>query len=172
MAPADENECRQMLYTGHKLNQPAAVRYPRGTGSGVEIQQQMQAIEIGKARTIRQGKDVAILSFGNLLPFAEAAANEINATVIDMRFVKPIDAEMIESLTKDHALFVSIEDGAIAGGAGSAVGEFLMANRHKNDLLQLGIPDEFIMQGTQTEMYAELGLDAQGIVRNITDFNK
>lgn len=170
MAPADENECRQMLYTGHKLNQPAAVRYPRGTGSGVEIQQQMQAIEIGKARTIRQGKDVAILSFGNLLPFAEAAANEINATVIDMRFVKPIDTQMIKSLIKDHALFVTIEDGAIAGGAGSAVGEYLLANRYKNDLLQLGIPDQFIMQGTQSEMYAELGLDAKGIVHSIAHY--
>lgn len=172
MAPADENECRQMLYTGHKLNQPAAVRYPRGTGSGVEIQSQMKAIEIGKARTIRRGKDVAILSFGNLLPFAEAAANEIDATVIDMRFVKPIDKEMIDSLVKDHSLFVSLEDGAIAGGAGSAVGEYLMANRHKNDLLQLGIPDQFIMQGTQSEMYTELGLDAQGIVQSIAEFNR
>lgn len=172
MAPADENECRQMLYTGHKLNQPAAVRYPRGTGSGVEIQQQMQAIEIGKARTIRRGKAVAILSFGNLLPFAEAAADEIDATVIDMRFVKPIDKEMIDSLTIDHPLFVTLEDGAITGGAGSAVGEYLMANRHKNDLLQLGIPDQFIMQGTQSEMYTELGLDTQGIVQSIAKFNK
>lgn len=171
MAPADENECRQMLYTGHKLNQPAAVRYPRGTGSGVEIQNTMQALEIAKARIVAQGQDVAILSFGTLLPFAIEAAKQINATVVDMRFVKPLDTAMIDSLSKQHSTLVSIEDGAITGGAGTAVAEYLLANRMKIELLQLGIPDQFIMQGTQSEMYTELGLDAAGILNSIANFN-
>ena len=172
MAPADENECRQMLYTGHKLDKPAAVRYPRGTGPGTEIQSNMQALEVGKSRKIRQGQNVAILNFGTLLPYAEQAAEQINATVIDMRFVKPLDSEMVDVLCKDHELLVTLEDGAIIGGAGSAVAEHLMARQHKSRLLQIGLPDEFIMQGTQQEMYAELGLDAQGIVNKITAFNQ
>lgn len=170
MAPADENECRQMLYTGHHLNQPAIVRYPRGTGSGVEIEQQMESIPLGKSRTIRQGKKIAILNFGTLLPFAQGAAEQLNASMIDMRFVKPLDTDAISQLCKEHDLLVSLEDGAIAGGAGSAVGEYLMASKHQVGLLQLGLPDEFIMQGTQQEMYAELGLDTQGIVDKIKQF--
>lgn len=170
MAPSDENECRQMLYTGHLLNQPAAVRYPRGQGRGTDIQQTMQALELGKSRKVREGKDVAILSFGTLLPFAEAAAETLGATVIDMRFIKPLDTEMIDTLVTDHDLLVTVEDGAIAGGAGSGVGEYLMKRQYRNRLLQLGLPDEFIMQGTQAEMYAELGLDAEGIVKAIQAF--
>lgn len=172
MAPADENECRQMLYTGHKLNQPAAVRYPRGTGRGTEIQLEMQALELGKARTMRTGKQIAILNFGTLLPFAEQAAEEIDATVIDMRFVKPLDTDMIDTLCQDHELFVTLEDGAIAGGAGAGVIEYLMQSQQLKRVLQLGLPDEFIMQGTQQEMYAELQLDAAGIVARIQAYNE
>lgn len=170
MAPADENECRQMLYTGHKLNKPAAVRYPRGSATGITPNETMTELSLGKSRTIRQGNNVAILNFGVLLPFAEAAAEQINATVIDMRFVKPLDSAIIEQLAADHDLFVSVEDGAIAGGAGSAVAEYLMSSKHSCKLLQVGLPDEFIMQGTQQEMYAELGMDAAGILAKIAAF--
>lgn len=170
MAPADENECRQMLYTGHKLNKPAAVRYPRGSATGVTPTQEMTELTLGVSRNIRQGKKIAVLNFGILLPYAQQAAEEINATVIDMRFVKPLDTEIIDQLASDHELFVSIEDGAIIGGAGSAVAEYLMSSKHTSKLIQLGLPDEFIMQGTQQEMYVELGLDAAGILSRIERF--
>jgi 1-deoxy-D-xylulose-5-phosphate synthase len=171
MVPADENECRQMLYTGHKLQKPAAVRYPRGSATGVSPKKTMTALKLGKSRTIRTGEKVAILSFGILLPYAQQAAEKINATVIDMRFVKPLDTQVIEQLAAKHDLFVSIEDGAVMGGAGSAVAEFLIASKHNNKLLTLGLPDEFIMQGTQQEMYTELGLDCEGILSRIAAFN-
>ena len=172
MVPADENECRQMLFTGHKLQKPAAVRYPRGSATGVVPEKQMTAIELGKSRTIRTGEKVAILNFGILLPYAQEAAEKINATIIDMRFVKPLDTDIINQLAATHDLFVSIEDGVIIGGAGSAVAEFLISSKHNSKLLQLGLPDEFIMQGTQQEMYVELGLDAAGILGSIEEFYK
>jgi len=171
MAPSDENECRQMLYTGHKLQKPAAVRYPRGSATGVSPEQEMTAFELGKSRTIRTGEKVAILNFGIMLPYAQEAAEKINATVIDMRFVKPLDTEIIDQLAAQHDLFVSIEDGAIMGGAGSAVAEYLMSSKHTSKLLMLGLPDKFIMQGTQQEMYAELGLNGEGIISRISAFN-
>ncbi|MGJ8680858.1 1-deoxy-D-xylulose-5-phosphate synthase [Paraglaciecola sp.] len=170
MAPADENECRQMLYTGHKLSKPAAVRYPRGSATGVSPTQEMTEIPLGKSRTIRQGKKVAILNFGILLPYAQQAAEELDATVIDMRFVKPLDTAIIDELAGEHSLFVSLEDGAIVGGAGSAVAEYLIGSTHNSKLIQLGLPDEFIMQGTQQEMYAELGLDSAGILAKVNAF--
>jgi 1-deoxy-D-xylulose-5-phosphate synthase len=170
MVPADENECRQMLYTGHKLQKPAAVRYPRGSATGVTPEQQMTAFELGKSRSIRMGEKIAILNFGVLLPFAQEAAEQLNATVIDMRFVKPLDIDIINQLANNHDLFVSIEDGAIIGGAGSAVAEYLISSNHTSKLLQLGLPDEFIMQGTQQEMYAELGLDSAGILSKVKEF--
>ncbi|WJG08413.1 1-deoxy-D-xylulose-5-phosphate synthase [Aliiglaciecola sp. LCG003] len=170
MVPGDENECRQMLYTGHKLNQPAAVRYPRGTGSGVVIEETMQAIPIGKSRSLRAGKQVAILNFGTLLPFAQQAAEILDATLIDMRFVKPLDTSVLDQLCLDHSLLVSLEDGAIVGGAGSAVAEYLMTQKSATKLLQIGLPDEFIMQGTQQQMYADLGLDSAGIIHKVEGF--
>lgn len=170
MTPADENECRQMLYTGHKLNQPAAVRYPRGTGMGVEIDNEMTELTLGQSRTVQEGKDIAILNFGTLLPQALLAAEKLGATVVDMRFVKPLDTAVIDRVVKDHTLLVTLEDGAIMGGAGSAVGEYLMAAKHQVGLLQIGLPDEFIMQGTQAEMYAELGLDGDGIVAKVAAY--
>lgn len=172
MAPADENECRQMLFTGHKLNRPAAVRYPRGSATGVVPDNTMTSLTIGKSRTISTGEKVAILNFGVLLPFAEAAAEKINATVIDMRFVKPLDTDIINKLASQHSLFVTLEDGAIMGGAGGAVAEFLMTTKHQSKVLQVGLPDEFIMQGTQQEMYAELGMDSAGILSKISAFQK
>ena len=172
MVPADENECRQMLFTGHKSQKPAAVRYPRGSATGVVPEKQMTALELGKSRTIRTGEKVAILNFGILLPYAQEAAEKINATIIDMRFVKPLDTDIINQLAATHDLFVSVEDGVIIGGAGSAVAEFLISSKHNSKLLQLGLPDEFIMQGTQQEMYVELGLDAAGILGSIEEFYK
>ncbi|MGY0589773.1 MAG: 1-deoxy-D-xylulose-5-phosphate synthase [Paraglaciecola chathamensis] len=170
MTPADENECRQMLYTGHKLNKPAAVRYPRGSGTGVKPDTTMQALEIGKSRSIRQGEKVAILNFGVLLPYAEKAAEVLNATVIDMRFVKPLDTDAIAKIAKDHELLITLEDGATTGGAGGAVAEYLLSTVHTSRLLQIGLPDEFIMQGTQTEMYAEIGMDDAGIIAKAQAF--
>jgi len=164
MTPSDEQECRDMLYTGHKLNSPAAVRYPRGSGTGIEVQHTMQQLDIGKAKALRNGEKVALLNFGTLLPEAQKAAEQLNATLVDMRFVKPLDTAMLDELVTTHEGLVSIEDHAIAGGAGSAVAEYLMAQGHAVRMLHIGLPDSFVMQGTQQEMYAELGLDSAGII--------
>ncbi|HCV19145.1 MAG TPA: 1-deoxy-D-xylulose-5-phosphate synthase [Alteromonas sp.] len=170
MTPSDENECRQMLYTGHMANAPAAVRYPRGAGKGITPEESMTALPLGKSRTLRTGKKIALLNFGTLLPFAEAAAEELDATLVDMRFVKPLDTDVLNTLKADHECFVTLEDGCIMGGAGSAVSEYVMQNRLKTDVLTLGLPDSFILQGTQEEMYAELGLDSAGIIARVNDY--
>ena len=170
MAPSDTNECRQMLYTGYQCNQPVAVRYPRGSAGTCEVESTMSAIEIGKARSIKQGNKVAILSFGTLLENAKVAADELNATVIDMRFIKPLDTDAISKLLSSHDVIVTLEDNAIAGGAGSAVNEYLAAIKADVTILNLGIPDEFIKHGTQDEMHAEMGLDANGILTSIKKF--
>lgn len=172
MAPADENECRQMLYTGHKAQKPAAVRYPRGAGMNVTPDKDMQVIELGKSRTLRtstQDADtrVAILNFGTLLPYVLEAAEKVDATVIDMRFVKPLDGAAITQAAQDHDILVSVEDGCIAGGAGSAVNEYLQQQGLLKPLRMLGLPDSFILQGTQQEMYHAHGLDAEGIASTI-----
>lgn len=167
MTPSDENECRQMLYTGHLANSPAAVRYPRGSGVGAEIQPQMTAIELGKSRTLRRGEQIAILNFGTLVGFAKDAAIELNATLIDMRFVKPIDTQAIDSVGSEHPIIVTLEDGAVIGGAGSAVGEYMQEQGLTSRLLKIGLPDQFILQGTQEEMYVEHGLDTAGIVKKV-----
>ncbi|MEI8643227.1 1-deoxy-D-xylulose-5-phosphate synthase [Pseudoalteromonas sp. Hal040] len=170
MAPSDTNECRQMLYTGYQCNQPVAVRYPRGSAGTCEVESTMSAIEIGKARSIKQGSKVAILSFGTLLENAKVAAEALNATVIDMRFIKPLDTDAISDLLGSHNVIVTLEDNAIAGGAGSAVNEYLAAIKADVTILNLGIPDEFIKHGTQDEMHAEMGLDANGILTRIKEF--
>jgi 1-deoxy-D-xylulose-5-phosphate synthase len=170
MAPSDTNECRQMLYTGYQCNQPVAVRYPRGSAGNCDVESTMSAIEIGKARSIKQGSKVAILSFGTLLESAKVAADELNATVIDMRFIKPLDTEAINELLSSHDVIVTLEDNAIAGGAGSAVNEYLAAIKADVTILNLGIPDKFIKHGTQDEMHAEMGLDANGILTRIKEF--
>ena len=170
MAPSDTNECRQMLYTGYQCNQPVAVRYPRGSAGNCDVESTMSAIEIGKARSIKQGNKVAILSFGTLLENAKVAAEELNATVIDMRFIKPLDTDAISELLGSHDVIVTLEDNAIAGGAGSAVNEYLAAIKANVTILNLGIPDEFIKHGTQDEMHAEMGLDASGILTSIKEF--
>ncbi|MDE1238015.1 1-deoxy-D-xylulose-5-phosphate synthase [Vibrio aestuarianus] len=176
MAPADENECRQMLYTGHQHSGPSAVRYPRGNGMGVEIQTEFSALEIGRGRILRQrdenivGTKIAILSFGTFLANALQAAEQLNATVADMRFVKPLDEELIRQLATDHDVLVTIEENAIAGGAGTGVLEFMMKEKLLKPVLNLGLPDEFIAQGSQEELHQELGLDAKGIIASIQEY--
>lgn len=170
MAPSDEDECRQMLYTGHQHHGPSAVRYPRGSGIGAEIQQSFTELEIGKGRVVRKGSKVAILSFGTFLDNAQQAAEQLGATVADMRFVKPLDEELIQQLAAEHDVLVTIEENVIAGGAGSGVVEYLMSQKIAKPVLNLGLPDRFIAQGTQQEMHSELGLDAEGIQRQIEEY--
>ncbi|ALM71685.1 TPA: 1-deoxy-D-xylulose-5-phosphate synthase [Vibrio vulnificus] len=170
MAPSDENECRQMLYTGHKHQGPSAVRYPRGNGMGTPIESEFTALEIGKGRLVRQGEKVAILSFGTFLANALEAAEALNATVADMRFVKPLDEALIRQLANEHDVLITIEENAIAGGAGAGVIEFMMQEKIMKPVLNLGLPDKFIHQGTQEELHEELGLDAQGIEQAIRHY--
>ena len=170
MAPADENECRNMLYTGYQLNAPAAVRYPRGSGTGAALDAQMQQLELGKARLIRQGKKIAIMSFGSLLAAAQTAAESLDATLLDMRFVKPLDEQAVRHLAEQHDYLITVEDGAICGGAGSGVSEYLAQAGLCKPIRHLGLPDHFIQHGEQQQILAELGLDAEGITASITQF--
>lgn len=167
MAPADENECRQMLYTAVQLNTPSTVRYPRGTGPGVAINAEMRALPVGKGELRRTGKRVAILSFGTMLAPALAAAEQLDATVANMRFVKPLDAELVLRLARDHELLVTVEENTVQGGAGSAVAECLLQHGINIPLLQLGLPDRFIEQGEHGRMLADCGLDANGLISMI-----
>ena len=182
MAPSDENECRQMLYTGYQYDGVAAVRYPRGSGTGAAIEQDMQAIPLGKAEikrnSTKQTEKIAILSFGSTLTSALEAGERLDATVVNMRFVKPIDIELIEKLTNDHILLVTVEENAVMGGAGSAVFEALqsiqsssnVSNAQKVRTLSLGLPDLFIEHGVHETMLKDCGLDADGIVASIQKF--
>ncbi|CAG9411626.1 TPA: 1-deoxy-D-xylulose-5-phosphate synthase [Providencia alcalifaciens] len=170
MTPSDENECRQMLHTGYHYQEgPTAVRYPRGAGTGAELMP-LAPLEIGKGIVRRQGEKVAILSFGTLLSNALEAAEQINATVVDMRFVKPLDEALILEMANSHDMLVTLEENAIMGGAGSGVNEFLMKEKKVLPVLNLGLPDFFIPQGTQDELLADLGLDAIGIVNAINAY--
>ena len=167
MAPADENETRQMLHTAYHYPGPAAVRYPRGTGPGVIPATEMAALEIGKGRKIREGGEVAILSFGTLLTAAQEAGEKLNASVADMRFVKPLDTELIDQLAATHSLIVTVEENVIAGGAGSAVTEYLHQRGVNVAVLQLGLPDTFVDHGNHLTLLSQLGLDAEGIAQSI-----
>ena len=171
-APSDENECRQMLYTAYQYPGPAAIRYPRGTGPGAIISETMTAVSIGEAVEVRSGKDVAILSFGALLSQAINAADQLNATVVDMRWVKPLDEKMILAIAQRHTMIVTLEENAIAGGAGAAVNEFLAAQGLSTTLLNLGLPDVFIEHGNQADQLAWTGLDAAGIYNRIASSMK
>ncbi|CAH9018012.1 1-deoxy-D-xylulose-5-phosphate synthase [Candidatus Nitrosacidococcus sp. I8] len=167
MAPADENECRQMLYTGFMLNQPAAVRYPRGKGIGIEIKEEMTQIPLGKSELKRSGSNVAILSFGAMLTSALEVAEKLNATVINMRFVKPIDEKAIIEMARTHELLVTIEDNVIAGGAGSAVSECLAKHGILIPILHQGLPDYFQEHGSREEILASCDLNSKGILSAI-----
>ena len=167
MTPSDENETRQLLHTGLEYSGPAAVRYPRGTGPGAEIQQQLTPLPIGKGRRVRDGSGIAILNFGTLLAPGLEAAEALGATVADMRFVKPLDEALVLKLAETHNLLVTLEENVIAGGAGSAVTEFLNARQVSMPVLQLGLPDAFVEHGQHKELLRDCGLDAEGILRSI-----
>jgi len=167
MTPADEDECRKMLTTAFQLDTPAAVRYPRGCGPGVSIEKTLLPIEIGKSRTLLHGKQVALLAFGSMVSPAVEVGKAINATVIDMRFVKPLDEEIINSLSASHELLVTLEENAIKGGAGSAVNEYLSDIQSTCQTLNLGLPDHFIEHGDTSILLAECGLHAAGIQKTI-----
>jgi len=167
MAPSDENECRQMLYTAYQHKGPAAVRYPRGSATGIAPEQTMSTLALGQGRIIKQGKDIAILAFGTLLHAAASVAEQLGATLVDMRFVKPLDLALLQQLSTTHSKFVTLEDNAIAGGAGSGVNEAAAALQLPVQLLNLGLPDQFIRHGSQEQLYAELGLDSAGIELSI-----
>ncbi|MEO5573264.1 MAG: 1-deoxy-D-xylulose-5-phosphate synthase [Gammaproteobacteria bacterium] len=170
MAPADENECRQMLYTGFMLNQPAAVRYPRGLGPAARIEQQLTALPVGKAELRREGKAVALLAFGSTLAAALLVAERINATVINMRFVKPVDEALIAEIAARHELLVTLEDNAVAGGAGSAVNECLAACGLQIPIINTGLPDRFLEHASREQLLTECGLDVEGILRTIDEY--
>jgi 1-deoxy-D-xylulose-5-phosphate synthase len=167
MTPSDENECRQMLSTAYQHNGPSAVRYPRGGGPGITTTTDLNTIEIGKAEIRRQGKKVAILAFGSMLTPALEAAEKLDATVANMRFVKPLDIDLVKALAEQHALIVTIEENAIMGGAGAAVMEALQTMNMDKPILCLGLPDIFIEHGIHETMLTECGLDARGIVASI-----
>jgi len=170
MTPSDEQECRDMLYTGHLLKQPAAVRYPRGIGSGIAVNKQMNQLAIGKAKVVCEGQNLAILCFGTLLQQALPVAEKLGATLVDMRFVKPLDKQLLDKLSQDHQQFVTIEENSIAGGAGSSVNEYFMAQKVNRTVLNLGLPDQFVEQGTQQEIYQLLALDSKGIEQQINSY--
>ncbi|HJT51003.1 MAG TPA: 1-deoxy-D-xylulose-5-phosphate synthase [Nitrosospira sp.] len=167
MTPSDEDECRQMLYTAFQMDTAAAVRYPRGSGTGVEVQKQMQMIPVGRGEIRREGVKVALLAFGSMLKPCLDAAEELNATVANMRFVKPLDNDLVASLAADHELLVSVEENTVMGGAGSAVLESLASGGFAVPVLQLGLPDVFLDQGDPSQMLSECGLDKAGIVRAV-----
>lgn len=167
MAPADENECRRMLSTGFKHEGPAAVRYPRGSGTGVALEAGLETLPIGRAEVRRQGQTLAILSFGTLLPAAESAAQALDLGLVNMRFVKPLDSTLLRELAGRYDGFITLEDNAIQGGAGSAVAEFLAAEGIQIPILHLGLPDAFLEHASREQLLDECGLDAEGIQRAI-----
>ena len=171
MAPADESECRRMLSTAYAIDGPTAVRYPRGTGPGARVEPDLGTLPVGKGEIRRRGRDVALLVFGTLLTAALEAAETLDATVANMRFVKPLDQALIKELAETHALLVTVEENAIIGGAGSEVARALEAGGLKTPLLRLGLPDRFIDHGDQGLLLSELGLDAKGILESIRKFN-
>ena len=167
MTPTDEDECRQMLYTAFKLEQPAAVRYPRGTGPGVEPKQDMRILPLGRGEVRRHGKGVAILAFGSVLKDALDAGEALDATVVNMRFVKPLDEKLAAEMSRTHELIVTVEEHAVQGGAGSAVAEGYAAAGITIPILHLGLPDRFIDHGDTHQLLAQIGLDRDGILKSI-----
>jgi 1-deoxy-D-xylulose-5-phosphate synthase len=171
MAPADENECRQMLYTAFTLNGPVAVRYPRGSGPGTPVAAAMSALPVGQAeirrRSSRPRYAVAILAFGSVLGEALLAAEACDATVANMRYVKPLDIDLLLQIASEHAAFVTVEENVVSGGAGSAVAEALANAGVAIPMLHLGMPDRFVDHGDPAALVRECGLDARGIITAI-----
>lgn len=168
MAPANENECRQMLYTGYQLERIAAVRYPRGGGPGVQIEEKMTALPLGKAELRQKGKDIAILAFGSMVQPSERVARELNATLVNMRFVKPIDEACIIKLCEAHELIITVEENVIQGGAGAAVNEVIAAHGLAQRVANHGLPDRLLQHGSRDDMLRDAGLDYEGILAFIT----
>lgn len=167
MAPADENECRQMLYTGFCLDGPAAVRYPRGAGPGVVAEKEMTALPLGRAEVRREGKRVALLAYGSMVGVAEAAGEKLDATVVNMRFVKPLDEPLVLKLASEHELLLTIEENAVIGGAGSLVAQLLDKQQQRPHLIQMGLPDHFIEHGDHQDLLNYSGLNIQGIIDRV-----
>ena len=167
MAPSNESECYSMLEFGYNYNGVCAVRYPRGSGLGTGINKHLDDIKLGKSKTLISGKKIAILAFGPVLNNCIDIANDLNATLVDMRFIKPIDESIIKQLSKTHDLIVTVEDNTICGGAGSAVLEILSKNKIVMPTLILGIPDKFVDHGSQEEIYKQCGLDKNSIFNKI-----
>jgi 1-deoxy-D-xylulose-5-phosphate synthase len=170
MTPSDENECRQMLYTAFELPAPTAVRYPRGSGPGVAVEQEMTALALGRGELRREGKRIAILAFGAPLTAALQAAEDLDATVANMRFVKPLDEALLAKLARTHEYLVTVEENVVMGGAGTAVLEALERMGLPSRVLQLGLPDRFVEHGDPASLIAECGLDAAGISRSIGNY--
>jgi 1-deoxy-D-xylulose-5-phosphate synthase len=171
MAASDENECRQMLTTGYHYNGPAAIRYPRGAGIGAVVEKELTSLEIGKGEIKRRGQKIAILAFGSMVAPAMAAGETLDATVANMRFVKPLDVELVRQLAAEHDYLVTVEEGCIMGGAGAAVAEALAAQGIVKPLQMLGLPDKFIDHGDPVKLLASVGLDATGITASIRQRN-
>lgn len=167
MTPANENECRQMLYTAYQMNTPTAVRYPRGAGTGIKPNKEMQALPIGRGQILREGNEIALLAFGSMLEPCLKAGEQLNTTVVNMRFVKPLDDDLVARLAKQHRLLVTVEENTIMGGAGSAVIESLKNRNISVSVLQLGLPDSFIDQGDPGQMLVDCALDGPGIIKSI-----
>jgi len=172
MTPTGRNECYSMLKTGYDHKGPAAVRYPRANVKDEYSMTRNEAIEIGKADVVCKGKDIAILAFGPLVENCRKATDELGATLVNMRFVKPLDEELLKNLAKTHKYFVTVEDNAISGGAGSAVNEFFAREKIKVFIKGLGLPDKFLDHGTREEILIEAGLDEEGILKSIKSFIK
>jgi len=163
MAPSDENECRQLLFTALSLDSPSAVRYPRGNGPGVDVDPEMTALAIGKGELRRQGTRVALLAFGSMLEACLTVGDEIDASVANMRFVKPLDTDLIEELAKTHDHIITVEENAIAGGAGAGVMEHLASIEHNAKVHLIGLKDEYIEHGSREELLTRAGLDVDGV---------
>ncbi len=167
MAPADENECRQMLTTAYRMDTPTAVRYPRGSGCGAHVDPALHGLPVGKGELRRRGRKVAVLAFGSMLAPALEAAEQLDASVANMRFVKPLDEELVLQLAREHALLVTVEENVIQGGAGGAVSECLSRHGVTVPIMHLGLPDAFIEQGEPAKLLADCGLDVAGITHSI-----
>jgi len=178
MAPKDEAELRNMLYTAVEYKQgPIALRYPRGSALGVDIKEGFTALEIGKAEKLIEGDEVALLALGSMVDYSLKAAailkeQGINCEVINMRFAKPLDSEMLDYVSSKFTKIITLEENNLPGGFGSAVAEYFIENNYKNDLYFIGIPDKFIDHGTQEELHHLLGIDPVGIVEKVKTFTQ
>jgi 1-deoxy-D-xylulose-5-phosphate synthase len=172
MTPSDEDECRKMLTTAMHIDGPSAVRYPRGSGPGVAVEKALLDLPVGKGEIRRRGQKIALLAFGSMLTPALAAGEALGATVANMRFVKPIDRDLIIELAREHSVLVSVEENAVIGGAGSEVARVLEEIGSTVPFLRLGLPDKFIDHGDQALLVAEIGLDCDGIIRSVRAFDE